>query len=107
MYLVLCTINDESKKNLVESILTPRNGVHSVLWLTVKDGLDKRIKKTIIGGSISGLYENRYKQTCLITMEDKAYSEIYKKIQQLELEDYIDSFTKLPILEDCKSISLA
>ncbi|GKX29764.1 hypothetical protein SH1V18_22440 [Vallitalea longa] len=107
MYLVLCTINDESKKNIFESVLTIENGVHSVLWLTVKDGLDKKIKKTIIGGSISGLYENKYKQTCFITLEDKAYKEIYIKMQKLGLEDYIDSYTKLPILEDCKSISLA
>ncbi|GMQ59174.1 hypothetical protein AN1V17_35710 [Vallitalea sediminicola] len=107
MYLVLCTINDESKKNVFESVLTTKNGVHSVLWLTVKDGLDKKLKNTIIGGSISGLYENKYKLTSLITMEKESYKDIYQKLQKLGLEDYIDSYATLPILEECKSISLA
>lgn len=103
--MVVCTINDESKKGLFENVLSLNKGIKELIWLTGQDGIKKEIRQIpMIGGSMSSFFQNTHKLMSFITLEKKYFVQVSKDMKDAGLASYVDQLTVIPILDQTSAL---
>lgn len=99
MFMMICTLDDTTKKVELESILNKNNGTKSLTWLLGYDGLSK-IPNTnpVVGGSLSSLFSSKERKVAIATIKGQDnLSKIKKLLYSIKTNKSLCDYIIIPI----------